>query len=335
MKPWLTHVLLFKAVCSRKVVLKLNNKVSLSSTAAASNQVFFQRIQTKQNQKTHHFLFEKTHQPVCVCVFRASNVKAFIRLNHCSVVVISHREQQNGLVFRWKCCVLVLQAKFSLPLLPRDDVLGNWCTRQKCSAPSKANVKTMSAPDLCLLHISTSWLREESSHSISLRKLNELRYKTGQSSVSPNVYLYSLQTKCIIYYSHGLKTVRAHVLMLIKSLWIAWQPWETRTWILHMLDMHDVFRPATTLHENLVFKCHVQHEMQPEWNITCFILSTHKYFHCVQLSPRPSPLPTRGENHSNTRRIKQDLPTANSKWQGLSFWREFSWKTEQKSRSSN
>lgn len=218
MKPWLTHALLFKAVCSRKVVLKLNNKVSLSSTAAASNQVFFQRIQTKQNQKTHHFLFEKTHQPVCVCVFRASNVKAFIRLNHCSVVVISHREQQNGLVFRWKCCVLVLQAKFSLPLLPRDDVLGNWCTRQKCSAPSKANVKTMSAPDLCLLHISTSWLREESSHSISLRKLNELRYKTGQSSVSPNVYLYSLQTKCIIYYSHGLKTVRAHVLMLIKKL---------------------------------------------------------------------------------------------------------------------
>lgn len=91
---------------------------------------------------------EKTHRTVCV--LRASNVRAFIRPNYCSVVVISHSEQQNGQVFIWKCCGLLLQTKFS-PQTGRGKFRVNWCRARKSSAPLSNSVKTKLSVDICLL----------------------------------------------------------------------------------------------------------------------------------------------------------------------------------------
>lgn len=75
-------------------------------------------------------------RPTRQYVFRALNVKAFIRLNHCSVVVISHKEQQNAQVFIWRCCELLLQTNFSLH---------TGCGRcPECRTPSTIHVKRLS-----------------------------------------------------------------------------------------------------------------------------------------------------------------------------------------------
>ena len=69
------------------------------------------------------------NRPTRQYVFRALNGKAFIRLNHCSVVVISG-EQQNAQVFIWRCCELLLQTKFSL-----QTVLGK-CPERRTPSPT-------------------------------------------------------------------------------------------------------------------------------------------------------------------------------------------------------
>lgn len=97
--------------CMHLLFLNGDVVVSLFQRSRMKN---FSSVESKQTRNRKHITScltedssqEKTHQTECV--FRASNVKAFIRLNHCSVILISHREQQHGQVFIWKCSGLLL-----------------------------------------------------------------------------------------------------------------------------------------------------------------------------------------------------------------------------------